>query len=67
MLFGFYFSLDPPGYHLAHSTASLLSGSLRNCCSVTKLCLTLCDPKDCSTPGFPVLQCLAEFAQTHVH
>ena len=21
------------------------------CCSVTKLCLTLCDPKDCSTPG----------------
>ena len=25
------------------------------CCSVTQLCLTLCDPMDCSTPGFPVL------------
>ena len=23
-----------------------------NCCSVTKSCPTLCDPKDCSTPGF---------------
>ena len=44
------------------------SSSLRNCCcSVAKSCLTLCDPKDCSTPGFPVLHCLAEFAQTHVH
>ena len=31
------------------------------------LCLTLCDPLDCSTPGFPVLQYLLEFAQTHVH
>ena len=26
------------------------------CCSVAQLCLTLCDPMDCSTPGFPVLQ-----------
>ena len=24
-------------------------------CSVTQLCLILCDPMDCSTPGFPVL------------
>ena len=24
------------------------------CCSVAKLCTTLCDPMDCSTPGFPV-------------
>ena len=22
---------------------------------------------DCSTPGFPILHCLLEFAQTHVH
>ena len=29
--------------------------------------LTLCDPMDCSTPGFPVLQYLPKFAQTHVH
>ena len=36
-------------------------------CSVTKLCLTLCDPVDCSTPGSCVLYYLLEFAQTHVH
>ena len=27
----------------------------------------LCDPMDCSTPGFPVLHHLLELAQTHVH
>ena len=37
------------------------------CCSVTKLCLTLCDPMDCSPAGFPVLHHLREFAQSHVH
>ena len=37
------------------------------CCSVTKLCLTLCKPMDCSTPGFPVLHYLPEFAQTYAH
>ena len=37
------------------------------CCSVTKSCLTLCNPTDCSMPGFPVLHHLPEFAQTHVH
>jgi len=26
-----------------------------NCCSVTLSCPTLCDPMDCSMPGFPVL------------
>ena len=35
--------------------------------SVAPLCLTLCDPVDCSIPGFPVLHCLLELAQTHVH
>ena len=38
-----------------------------SCCSVTQLCLTLCDPMDWSTPGFPVLHQLPELAQTHVH
>ena len=37
------------------------------CCSVAQLCLTLCDPLDCSTSGFPVLHHLPEFAQTNVH
>ena len=38
-----------------------------SCCSVAKSCLTLCDPMNCSTPGFPVLHYLQEFAQTHVY
>ena len=37
------------------------------CCSVTKSCLTLYNPMDCSTPGFPVLHHVPEFTQTHVH
>ena len=37
------------------------------CYSVAKSCLALCDPMDCSTPGFPVHHDLPEFAQTHVH
>ena len=36
------------------------------CCSVAKLCPTLCNPVDCSSAGFPVLHHLPEFAQTHV-
>ena len=35
--------------------------------SVAQLCSTLCDPMDCSTPGFPVHHQLSELAQTHVH
>ena len=36
-------------------------------CSVAQSCLTLCDPMDCSMPGYSVLHCLPEFAQIHVH
>ena len=35
--------------------------------SVTQLCLTLCDPMDCSRPSFPVHHQLPELAETHVH
>ena len=35
--------------------------------SVTQSCLTLCDPMNRSTPGFPVHHQLPEFTQTHVH
>ena len=35
-------------------------------CSVAQSCLTLCDPMDCSTPGFPVHHQLLELAQIHV-
>ena len=34
--------------------------------SVAQLCLTLCDPMDCSTLGFPVHHQLPEPTQTHV-
>ena len=37
------------------------------CCSAAQPCLTLCNPMDCSTPGFPVPHHLPEIAQTHVH
>ena len=45
---------------IEHSTAQnlLFSGSVM---------LTLCDPMDCSMPGFPVLHHLLEVPQTHVH
>ena len=50
------------------------TGSSRNrrlsflcCCSVPKSRSTLCDPADCSMPGFPVLHQLLELAQIHVH
>ena len=35
--------------------------------SVTQSCPTLCDPTDCSIPGFPVTHQLPELTQTHVH
>ena len=35
--------------------------------SVAHSCLTLCDPTDCSTLGFPVHHQLLELAQIHVH
>ena len=47
-------------YHYYHILENLC------CCSVAKSCHTLCDPMNCSTPGFLVLQYLLEFAQIHV-
>ena len=35
--------------------------------SVAQLCPTLCDPMDCSMPGFPFHHQLPEHVQTHVH
>ena len=35
--------------------------------SFTQSCLTLCDPINCSTPGFSALYQLLELAQTHGH
>ena len=44
-------------------TMSYLWSSVVCCCSVARLCPTLCDPMDCSTPDFLVLHYLPEFAQ----
>ena len=46
------------------------TATLTICCSggsVAKSCVTLGNPMNCSTPGFPVLHNLPEFAQTYVH
>ena len=54
-----------------HMPHSLMASQLcfrelfrEHCChSVTKSCPPLCNPMDCSTPGFPVHHYLMEFAQ----
>ena len=54
-------------WHICFCTIIWLTLWLRCCCcSVTKLCPTVCDPMNCSTPGFAVLHYLPEFVQTHV-
>ena len=46
----------------------LYLSNIAYCCySVAQSCPTLCDPMDCSMPGFPVLHCFLKFAQTHVY
>ena len=59
----------PEGWklHLSDSLAWGCSFQTYCHCSVSKLCPTLCYHMNCSTPGFPELHYLLEFAQTHVH
>ena len=60
----------PLGWNV-HMPHSLMASQLcfrelfrEHCChSVTKSCPPLCNPMDCSTPGFPVHHYLMEFAQ----
>ena len=59
-------------FSMSHQNSYLIQCSivlslLHYCCSVTKSYPTLCNPMDCSTPGFPVHHQLPELAQTHVH
>ena len=60
--------------HISWGTGAVGQGTSRSgrwsggsVSSVSKSCPTLGDPMDCSTPGYPVLHCLPELAQTHVH
>ena len=39
----------------------------RCCCDITKSCLTICSPMDCSTPGFPVLHYLPDLVMPSKH
>ena len=45
---------------------SIFTWQISQFSSVAQSCLTLCNPMDCSTPGFPVHHQLLEFVQTHV-
>ena len=54
--------------HCSLSYPSLLGFSIQvQFSSVAQSYPTLCDPMDCSTPGFPEPHQLPELAQTHVH
>jgi len=50
-----------------YTQINLKKCTLNQFSSVAQSCLTLCNPMDCSTPGFPVHHQLLELAQTHVH
>ena len=54
--------IPPHSLHLQGQIARTVQFS-----SVAQSFLTLCDPMDCSTPGFPVHNQLPELTQTHVH
>ena len=43
------------------------NGWVKYCCSVTQSCHALCDPMDCSMPGFLILHCLPELAETLIY
>ena len=57
------------GWRRGHveKTASIVQIYIVVCWSAAQSYLTLCDPMDCSIPGFPVLHYFSEFAQIHFH
>ena len=50
-----------------NKTCNSYNKSKESFSSVIQLCLTLCDSKDCSTPGCPIHHKLQELTQTYVH
>ena len=70
--FFFFSNNQSPVHEKYQNSLKYLSPKMRsciqyNCCSVARLCPTLCNSMDCSTPDLPVLHYLSEFAQVHVH
>ena len=56
--------------HPLHHTHMVYGVCIDRCdfiSSVSRSCLTLCNPTDCSTPGFPVHHQLPQLTQTQVH
>ena len=73
-----YMNVVPINIHILYSAISLLgvypraaifwfTCSFPQFSSVAHSCPTLCNPMDCSTPGFRVHHQLLEFTQTHAH
>ena len=54
-------------FHVNGFLVLVQTSQLSQFSSVTQSCPTLCDPMDCSMPGFPVHHQLPEFTQTNVH
>ena len=54
-------------FSFSNNPSNEYSGLISFRFSSAQLCPTLCNPMDCSTPGFPVHHQLLELAQTHVH
>ena len=54
-------------YALSRYSILYVNYTLNQFSWVAQSCPTLCDPMDCSTPGFLVHHQLSEFTQTHVH
>ena len=52
---------------ILYSTLTLSFSHINQFNSVAQSRPTLCNPMDCSTPGFPVHHQLPELAQTHAH
>ena len=60
-------SIDISQIKRSYLRFSIIFNSVVQFSWVAQLCLTLCDPMDCSTPGLPVHHQLLEFTQPHVH
>ena len=50
-----------------HALSEEVWGYLLISVQFTQSCPTVCDPMNCSTPGFPIHHQLPKLAQTHVH
>ena len=63
----FHFEVSIWVFNMFYWDHCLFTFDLLFCCLLAQSWPALCDPIDCSMPGFPVLHHLLEFAQTHVH